>query len=239
MTKKPINPTQSESESAGPGESLPAILLAQPNTAINISLNNEHLISVAVNRAETRLKSIMQQAVSEAQRLQAETSSRQEDLKKIYEAAKTDPTFVDSCNKFVDEAAKLNIKLKLKIEKGDLIAADRSFVVKAIFDHRGEGSGYYGGQITTTRVHKLGEEADALWTQIGELKQQQDRQSMIARDARSKLADLPALERQARAKLAEYALRRTAEGSDLLDALLANLDQEVDAMPSLRQLGLS
>jgi hypothetical protein len=198
MTKKPINPTQSESESAGPGESLPAILLAQPNTAINISLNNEHLISVAVNRAETRLKSIMQQAVSEAQRLQAETSSRQEDLKKIYEAAKTDPAFVDSCNKFVDEAAKLNIKLKLKIE-----------------------------------------EADALWTQIGELKQQQDRQSMIARDARSKLADLPALERQARAKLAEYALRRTAEGSDLLDALLANLDQEVDAMPSLRQLGLS
>lgn len=219
---------------AGPGDpGLPAILIPNPETQIAVTLDNEHLIAVVVARTETRLKEQMQRAVQASRLAGSRAEKLTTQLHKLHEDTPLDPDFVAQCEAFVREAGKLDMPLKVEYSRGGLDQKDLTFTVTAKFTTH--TSSHYGS-LTADRVHRLPAEAGALVTQLAELRREQADQSEAARDARGRLTEIPAIERRARAKLAEYALRKTVAGSEMLDALLDNLDAEVDAMPVLRQL---
>jgi hypothetical protein len=219
---------------AGSGDAgLPAILIPTPETQIAVTLDNEHLIAVVVARTEVRLKEKMQKAVQASRQAGTQADKLMAQVHELHEKAPFDPDFVAQCTAFIREADKLNISLKVEYSRGTADLRDMSFLVTARFASIGDS---YHGSLTTARKQQLPAEAKPLVDRAADLRREQADQAEIARDARGRLTEIPAIERRARAKLAEYALRKTVAGSEMLDALLDNLDAEVDAMPILRQL---
>lgn len=207
--------------------------MAAPETQIEVKLDNEHLIAVVVSRTEERLRAKLEKAVYESRRLGAEAEKRSKRLQELFEAEPIDPGFVRACETFVGQADVIGITLKLELLREAFSTRDLTFKVKARFEPRG-GSGY--SYLATERTQSLKGEAVTARDELDELKRRQAEQAEIARDSRSRLNEVPLIERRARAKLAEYALRKSAQGNELLDALLANLDAEVDGIPLLKQL---
>jgi hypothetical protein len=220
---------------AGSGDAgLPAILIPTPETQIAVTLDNEHLIAVVVARTEIRLKEKMQKAVQASRQAGSQADRLMAQIHELHEKAPFDPDFIARCETLVRDADELDMSLKVAYSRGPLDLKDLTFVVRATFTAHDSHSHY--GSLPAARIHRLPPETRKLIDEIEDLRREQADQTNIARDARSRLTEIPAIERNARAKLAEYALRKTAAGSEMLDALLDNLDAEVDAMPILRQL---
>jgi hypothetical protein len=205
-----------------------------PQFEIAARLENDSLVAIVIAHTEERLKEKMRAAVLESRKFAAQANELADQLKKIYDAAEIDEAFKAACFAFVAAGEKLQLRLVTVFSKTGFNIGDLSFVSQAKFETRVNSY----SNLTAEHKQTLGEDAVQIRDELNRVKKEETTQAELARDARSRLSELPALERRARAKLAEYGLRQTAEGSKLLDALLHDLDREVDAMPVLRQLDI-
>jgi hypothetical protein len=192
------------------------------------------IISVVTSRAETKFHGELE--VTKVRIVEAQATVKQLDSEAC-------ALFKKECRALADAMAK---KLRPGVEsvggKVTVVAKD-SYEVN---ERRRDGDGFLTQDVkvtsNTTGRHNsqmcfkaTGEPSKALVALEESVKQAQATIGPLQTEAltwRRKLANVPLLERRARAKIAEAKLSESADGQQLLDLLTDDLEQELLALPS-------
>lgn len=194
---------------------------------VDIKIDQNDLITVMVARAEAMMNGKLTTALAEAKRLEKEQKELDNQL--VRSVALVGPEHHrDAIAKFRDAFEAIGMKHKTKIVATSVLTPDRTSIT-VNFSASMEAS--YGSIQAVTHV-PLNDEQKGLIARLSGLTEQ----LLTAREEvilwRKKLAQMPALERQYKAKLVESQLSRTDAGKVLLAALdLDNFEQQVLAIP--------
>lgn len=204
--------------------------MAQPaivTSNISLDIDKNDVLAIAVSRAEAGLIQTVDNLTAQAKEKDRQVQAKRKELE-------------ETCYKNIPEElaqATQAAKNSLKIFGIATIAAnykvnwtDKEYHIT--LTKQAAYSGPYRDTIATKictfaelNVTALNDEIIALEEQSKELKTQ-------ALECRKKLSNIGTLERAVRGKLAEKRLRETEDGESVIQAVLADLDLNVKALPS-------
>jgi len=194
--------------------------------ASHIVVDKNDVLAVAISKAERFMQTHLAEAHKEIKRLERSIKDHSDNLTK-YVGSLADKLAKPGIAKL--EAAKEACGSKAKVDSScEMDVAKRTFKVNITFKNDGWGANTFG---------QLKGDFDSAATELAESLDKNGKLLAEAREAavdwRRKLSQIPTLERQYRARLAEAALSKTEEGQQLLDALSGDFEADVLALPGI------
>lgn len=199
----------------------------------DIRLDKNDLLTVVLSRAEQKMQMAVQEAMAKVKGLEKDQSKADAALKEAV-AAVAPAHYKDAIEKFkvalasVDSTVSLTTTGQLKTDN------QNNHTDKVAIELRINSSGGYNNNLCFSTTVATPE---AVKSKVAELAAVQANLQTAREEVvtwRKKLANLPSLERQYKAKLVETQLSKTEDGKDLLASLdLANFEDSIKALPGI------
>ncbi len=179
---------------------------------------------VVTSRAEREFNTRLGEAKRELSNLEKEIKVKDAEIKK-----KTTEEALATVTEHADQLRPIIVQLGGTVitQQANLYGVDAENNVGGIVQVKGESNynASFSKQVPKSKVLKaLEEERAELITKKAETEQ-------LAMSWKKKLTQIPSLERQYKAKIAEAKLSQSADGKEMLDLLTADLDKNMLALP--------
>jgi len=200
---------------------------AAKSVSSHITIDKNDVLAITISKAELHMQKELVAATKEIKRLEKSIKDSDTVLKEhvaelAVKLAKPGVAKLEAAKEACGSKAKINTDWDMQQDKGTFRV---SITIKT--------SDCYG----STTFGTLKGDFDATATELVEQLAADSQRLIDARETavnwRRKLAQIPTLERQYRARLAEAALSKTQEGQELLEALSTNFEQDVLALPGI------
>ena len=189
------------------------------------NLDMSDVLAVATSRAETHFTTNLAATKKEISQLQKDIEDTDE---KIYKQTLADSEAL--VKEHTDQLTPIIAKLGGKVEvKGVAHLGKDKPGILATIEIRGHNS--YGIEFRVKG--EVSKELAALAVHRDQLQKQKEAASDKALEWKRRLSQIPQLERQYKAKIAESKLKKTEAGTEMLKLLTESLDQDILALPSL------
>ncbi len=207
--------------------------IANSSIVTDIRIDKNDLLTVVLSRAEQKMQVAVQDAMNKVKALEKDQGKADAALKEAVSAV-SGTHYKDAIEKFkaalalVDATATVTTTSQLKTDN------QNNYTDKVAVEMRVTSTGGYNSSLCFSTTVPT---TDAIKAQIAEItgikaSLQTAREEVVT--WRKKLANLPALERQYKAKLVEAQLSKTEDGKDLLASLdLANFEDSIKALPGI------
>jgi hypothetical protein len=199
---------------------------AAPTTNISLEFGIENLVAIGVVHVENSLGPVLEQQVSEVNRLGNEITVKAAELRAVYDKVPIDPEFEADCRALVAVATKLGIRLTFALTKDGFNPDNLAYRVSTRFS----------GDMNVVRNYTVDDDhAHELHGVIDVLRNQQAAMAKAAAQTKSQL-NPSWLNKQLRAAIALNAMNQTESGADTVKALIDSIDRSIKASAGLHQL---
>lgn len=189
------------------------------------NLDMSDVLAVATSRAEMHFTTNLAATKKEITQLNNDIMAIEEEINKQIQ---TDSELL--AKQYTDQLVPVITKLEGKVEvKGTAIFGKEKQSLQVSIEIRGHSS--YGLQFRIKG--DVSNELLVLNEKREQLTKKREAASDRALEWKKKLSQIPQLERQYKAKIAEAKLKKTEAGVEMLKILTENLEQDILALPSL------
>jgi hypothetical protein len=202
-------------------------LVTVENVTSDIHIDKNDLLAVAVSKAELHMQQQLANATREIRRLERALKDGTTGLKEkiaqlAAKLAKPGVKALEAAREACGSKARVETNWDMQQEKGTF---EVTISIKS--------NDHYGSANFGTLKGAFDDAAQKLVAQLESDSQKLTDTRETAVDWRKKLAQIPTLERQYRARLAEATLSKTEKGQALLEALGGQFEQDVLALPGI------
>lgn len=208
-----------------------ATVVESPQFSIGGQLDINDVMTVATSRAERKYATELTSAKKELKACEAELKAATKAAKEAINAQCKTAVDAESA-KITGPLGSLGVKVTTHLTEQVTGKPGEEEIVGHI-ELAGENSNGYRNSIKVAVSVSPNPTVKAALKRIEAAEEAKEAASEVALDWRRKLNNVPQLERQIRAKVAETKLRDSEEGQRMLEALTDGLDDEILALPGV------